>query len=222
MNDVFRYENKMPHCENGNRIGLFGGSFNPPHEGHLLVAKIALRRLKLDELWWMVTPGNLLKDRSGLLPLHERMRLSAELVDDPRIKITGFEQTIKSYTSITTLSYLLAHHRNIRFVWVMGADSLATFHQWQEWKKIVNTIPIAIIDRPSASMSALFSPMAETFRKFRVKEYDVAALPYKKPPAWGYIHGRRSYASSTGLRQKKAKECVNVKATENRKHADFS
>ena len=153
----------------------------------------------------MVTPGNLLKDRSGLLPLHERMRLSAELVDDPRIKITGFEKKIKSYTSITTLSYILACHRNIRFVWVMGADSLATFHQWQEWKKIVAMIPIVIIDRPSASMSALSSPMADTFRKFRVKEYDVGALPYKKPPAWGYIHGRRSYASSTGLRQKNAK-----------------
>ena len=153
----------------------------------------------------MVTPGNLLKDRSGLLPLHERMRLSAELVDDPRIKITGFEKKIKSYTSITTLSYIFARHRNIRFVWVMGADSLATFHQWQEWKKIVAMIPIVIIDRPSASMSALSSPMAETFRKFRVKEYDVGALPYKTPPAWGYIHGRRSYASSTGLRQKNAK-----------------
>lgn len=206
MKDVYLYENKMPHCERGNRIGLFGGSFNPPHEGHLLVAKTALHRLKLDQLWWMVTPGNPLKNQRGLLSLRERMRLSAKLVDDPKIRITGFEQKIKSYNSITTLSYIFARHKNVHFVWIMGADSLASFHHWHQWRKIVNLVPIAVIDRPSASLSALFSPMAETFRQFRVKEYDIAALPGKKPPAWGYIHGKRSFASSTQLRRKSEKQ----------------
>lgn len=223
MKDVYLYENKMPHCESGNRIGLFGGSFNPPHEGHLLVAKTALHRLGLDQLWWMVTPGNPLKNQEGLLSLQERMRLSARLVDDPKIKITGFEQKIKSYKSVTTLSYIFSHHKNAHFVWIMGADSLASFHQWHQWRQIISLVPIAVIDRPSASLSALFSPMAEAFRQFRVKEYDIAELPIKKPPAWGYIHGKRSFASSTKLRQKAIEQkCRNNSKFDNKGNSDFS
>lgn len=195
----------MPFCESGNRIGLFGGSFNPPHDGHVLVAKTALQRLKLDQLWWMITPGNPLKDNKGLLPIRERIRLSAQLVDDPKIKITGFEQKIRSFKTVSTIAYILAHHKNTHFVWVMGADSLETFHHWYKWRKIMAMIPIAIIDRPSAHMSASFSPAAQAFDRYRIKEYDIEALPLKKPPAWGYIHGKRSYASSTDLRQKNFK-----------------
>ncbi|WP_297322450.1 nicotinate-nucleotide adenylyltransferase [uncultured Bartonella sp.] len=202
MKDLFLFKNRLPSCGRGNCIGLFGGSFNPPHEGHLLVAKIALQRLKLDQLWWMVTPGNPLKDQKDLLSVDERICLSEKLAEDPRIKITGFEQKIRSYKTVSTIEYILAHHKDVHFVWVMGADSLKSFHHWHKWREIVAMIPIAIIDRPDARMSALFSPMAETFSRFRVKDYDIAALPYKKPPAWGYIHGKRSYASSTKLRQK--------------------
>ena len=171
----------------------------------MLVAKTALQRLELDQLWWMVTPGNPLKDRKDLLPMDERIRLSAKLVEDPRIKITGFEQKIGSYKTISTIAYILTHHNDVHFVWVMGADSLKSFHQWHKWREIVEMIPIAVIDRPTALMSALSSPMAQTFGHYRINEYDIATLPFKKPPAWGYIHGKRSYASSTTLRQQSMK-----------------
>lgn len=194
------FETHMPHAENGNVIGLFGGSFNPPHEGHMLVAKRALQALGLDQLWWMVTPGNPLKNHADLLPLKERLQKSAELIDDPRIKVTGFEQTIKSYKSVTTISYILQHNVGVHFVWIMGADSLATFHRWHRWRDIVKMVPIAVIDRPTAPMSALSSPMARTFMSSRVNEKNIAALPLMAPPAWSYLHGRLSNASSTQLR----------------------
>lgn len=192
----------MPHCEKGNVIGLFGGSFNPPHEGHVLVAKTALQRIGLNQLWWMVTPGNPLKKHLNQLPLKERMQQSAALIDDPRIKITGFEQAINSRNSVTTISHILTRNTGVNFVWIMGADSLASFHHWFRWRDIVNMIPIVIVDRPSAQMSALSSPMAQTFKYYRINERNISILPFMKPPAWGYIHERLSDASSTRLRDK--------------------
>ncbi|AGF74170.1 nicotinic acid mononucleotide adenylyltransferase [Bartonella australis AUST/NH1] len=192
----------MPHVEKSTIVGLFGGSFNPPHEGHLLVAKSAIRRLHLDQLWWMVTPGNPLKDCTRLPFLHERMRLSIELVDHPKIRITGFEGNIGSTISAETISYILAHYSGVRFVWVMGADSLVTIHRWHQWRDIVSTLPIAIIDRPSARMSALSSPMARAYRYFRLDERESARLPFMKPPVWTYLHVPLSFQSSTKLRSK--------------------
>ncbi|MHC5307675.1 nicotinate-nucleotide adenylyltransferase [Bartonella sp. LJL80] len=190
----------MPYAESGNVVGLFGGSFNPPHDGHLMVAKTATKRLHLDQLWWMVTPGNPLKDHSNLASLEERMLMSRQLVDDPRIKITGFEQTIQIRQSVATIAHIIARNNGVRFVWVMGGDSLASFHHWHQWRDIAQMIPIAIIDRPSARMSPLSSQMAQTYSRFRIDETDAAALPFMSPPAWVYIHGRLSTASSTVLR----------------------
>ncbi|MEK1925771.1 MAG: nicotinate-nucleotide adenylyltransferase, partial [Rhizobium giardinii] len=122
-------------------VGLFGGSFNPPHDGHVLVADIALRRLGLDQLWWMVTPGNPLKNRNHLAPLAERISLSQAITHDPRIKVTAFEQSLgQSYTA-RTLEKIRDRNRDIRFVWVMGADNLKNFHLWQDWQKIARTYP---------------------------------------------------------------------------------
>ncbi|MBX4335413.1 nicotinate-nucleotide adenylyltransferase [Bartonella raoultii] len=192
----------MPHVEKSNIVGLFGGSFNPPHAGHLLVAKTAIRRLHLDQLWWMVTPGNPLKDCSQLRSLEKRMRLSFELIDHPKIRITGFEQVIGSKISVNTISHILTHYRGVHFVWIMGADSFATMHYWYRWHDIVSMIPIAIIDRPLAHMSAFSSPMAHIYRRFRVDERDSIRLPFMKPPAWIYLHGPLSFQSSTNLRLK--------------------
>ncbi|WP_445739016.1 nicotinate-nucleotide adenylyltransferase [Neorhizobium tunisiense] len=190
----------MPHAERGMAVGLFGGSFNPPHEGHLLVAEIALRRLGLDQLWWMVTPGNPLKSRSELASLDDRLAMSEKLIDDPRIKITAFEKTLGGSYTADTLAFVKARNPLVHFVWVMGADSLKTFHHWQKWQTIASTFPIAVIDRPGATLSFLSSKMARTFDYARVDEDDAGTLWKRRAPAWTFIHGPRSALSSTAIR----------------------
>ncbi|THK38933.1 nicotinate-nucleotide adenylyltransferase [Ensifer sp. MPMI2T] len=191
---------RMPHVEGGMTVGLFGGSFNPPHDGHLLVAETALRRLGLDQLWWMVTPGNPLKNHNDLAPLAERIALSEKIASNPRIKVTAFELALgQSYTA-RTLEIVRARNRDVRFVWVMGADNLKNFHRWQSWRKIVSTFPIAVIDRPGSTLAYLSSRMARTFDYARIDEDDALALAVHPAPAWTFIHGPRSPLSSTALR----------------------
>lgn len=193
----------MPHVEKSNVVGLFGGSFNPPHEGHLLVAKSAIRRLCLNQLWWMVTPGNPLKDCTKLPSLHERMQLSVELIHNPKIRVTGFEHVMGCTTSVETVFHILARYSGVYFVWVIGADSLAIFHHWHRWRDLVSMLPIAVVDRPFSRFSALSSPMARAYRCFRLDERESRLLPFMKPPAWTYLHGSLSFQSSTKLRFRK-------------------
>ncbi len=181
-------------------IGLFGGSFNPPHDGHALVAEIAMRRLGLDQLWWMVTPGNPLKSRTELAPLAERIAACESLVTDPRIKITAFEQTLGVSYTANTLAKVKARNPHAHFIWVMGADNLRTFHHWQKWRLIAETFPIAVIDRPGATLAYLSSTMAQAFSHARIDEDDAGVLWKKQAPAWVFIHGPRSTLSSTALR----------------------
>ncbi len=196
----------MPHVERGMVVGLFGGSFNPPHEGHLLVAEIALRRLKLDQLWWMVTPGNPLKSRKELTPLCDRIAMSEQLTHDRRIKITAFEKTLETSYTADTLAHVSARNHGVHFIWIMGADSLKTFHQWQQWRSIVSTFPIAVIDRPGSTLSFLSARMSRTFHYARVDEADAGILWRKRAPAWTFIHGPRSMLSSTSLRIRSVKD----------------
>ncbi|WP_338531859.1 nicotinate-nucleotide adenylyltransferase [Nitratireductor thuwali] len=191
----------MPHVEKGMAVGLFGGSFNPPHAGHALVAETALRRLRLDQLWWIVTPGNPLKDRSALAPLSERIALSRECSKDPRIKVTAFEAAHKIRYTADTIELVLACNRGVNFVWLMGADSLRDFHRWERWRKIVRSVPIAVFDRPGATLSFLSSKMAKVFDQARIDEDDAPLLARLSPPAWTFVHGPRSSLSSTQLRE---------------------
>lgn len=192
---------RMPHVEKGMQVGLFGGSFNPPHAGHGLVAEIALRRLALDQLWWMVTPGNPLKSTRELAPLAERIRLSEAVAEDPRIKVTAFEASYRVRYTADTLALVKRLNPGVDFVWIMGADNLRDFHRWQRWRKIAMTFPIAVIDRPGSTLSFLSSLVAKTFDYARVDEGDAPRLARMKPPAWTFIHGPRSSLSSTALRQ---------------------
>lgn len=191
---------RMPPVAPGLRIGLFGGSFNPPHEGHLLVAETALRTLALDRVWWMVTPGNPLKDHSKLAPLAERIARSRELIEDRRIVVTAFEAGHRVRYTADTVRVVLERNREARFVWLMGADNLAGFHRWQEWQSIVEALPIAVVDRPGSTLSYLSSKLAITYSRARVDEDDAATLPGRTPPAWTFLHGPRSSLSSTALR----------------------
>ncbi|MDH6269785.1 nicotinate-nucleotide adenylyltransferase [Rhizobium sp. SG_E_25_P2] len=190
----------MPHVEPGMLVGLFGGSFNPPHQGHQLVADIALRRLGLDQLWWMVTPGNPLKSRRVLAPLAERLALSEAMAHDPRIRVTAFEKSLNSTYTAEVLARVKARNPAVRFIWIMGADNLRDFHRWQNWRKIAMTFPIAVIDRPGATLAFLSSVMAKTFDYARLDEHDAGALGSLPAPAWTFIHGPRSRLSSTAIR----------------------
>lgn len=183
------------------QVGLFGGSFNPPHAGHALVAEIALRRLALDQLWWIVTPGNPLKSTRELAPLAERVALSEKLAEDPRIKVTAFEARHNVRYTADTLALVKRRNPGTDFVWVMGADNLAGFHRWQRWRQIALTFPIAVIDRPGSTLSFLSSVMAKTFDYARVDEGDAPRLARMKAPAWTFIHGPRSSLSSSALRK---------------------
>jgi nicotinate-nucleotide adenylyltransferase len=146
------------------RIGLFGGSFNPPHAGHLLVAQTALRRLQLDAVWWIVTPGNPLKSHTGLPSLAERMAACRVLIGaDPRIIVTGFEADIGTSYTEQSLRYLVRRCPGVDFVWLMGADNLASFHRWQKWRSIASLVPMAVIDRPGATLRAVASPAGAGF-----------------------------------------------------------
>lgn len=191
---------RMPHLEKGMAVGLFGGSFNPPHAGHALVAETALRRLRLDQLWWIVTPGNPLKDRSELAPLSERIALSEACAKDPRIKVTAFEAGYRIRYTADTIKLVQRRNRGVDFVWIMGADSLRDFHRWERWREIARAVPIAVFDRPGATLSFLSSTMAKAFARARIDESDAPLLARITPPAWTFIHGPRSSLSSTALR----------------------
>ncbi|MBF2717865.1 nicotinate-nucleotide adenylyltransferase [Agrobacterium vitis] len=191
---------RMPHTERSMVVGLFGGSFNPPHQGHVLVAEIALRRLGLDQLWWMVTPGNPLKNNSQLAPLADRLSLCEGLAQDPRLKITAFEAELGTSYTARTLDHVKRLNPHVHFIWIMGADNLRSFHHWQDWQKIAMTFPIAVIDRPGATLSYLSSKMAQRFDFARVDESDAGVLWRRQAPAWTFIHGPRSMLSSTALR----------------------
>lgn len=192
----------MPHAARGMAVGLFGGSFNPPHDGHALVAEIALRRLRLDRLWWMVTPGNPLKSARELLPLVERVARSHAIARDPKIIVTAFEQAHNVRYTADTLALVKARNPGVDFVWIMGADSLRDFHRWQRWQQIARTFPIAVVDRPGSTLSFLSSIMAKTFDYARVDETDAPRLARMRAPAWTFIHGPRSSLSSTEIRRR--------------------
>lgn len=184
----------------GARIGIMGGSFNPPHEGHLVVARTALRRLRLDNLWWVVTPGNPLKTTHGLPAFGDRMKAVEALADDPRMIVTAFEADLGTPYTAATIGFLTSRYPRTNFVWVMGADNLATFHRWQNWREIAASVPLAVVDRPGWRFPALASPAARALAAHRVPEDLAAQLPRLTPPAWIFLTSRLSSQSSTALR----------------------
>jgi len=192
---------RPPLCTAGQRIGLLGGTFNPPHAGHRSIAQIALRRLQLDVIWWLVTPGNPLKDHENLHPQDMRMRQCRELADDSRMKITGFEQYLDTSYTASTLSFLTTIAPTTRFVWIMGADNLAIVHHWQSWREIFTTVPVAVVDRPGWHLRAMSSKAAKTFQSSLVPEQNAACLPFSRPPVWTMLSGPLCAQSSTRLRQ---------------------
>lgn len=193
----------LPPSASGMRIGLFGGSFNPIHAGHVLVMEETLRRLALDALWVLVTPGNPLKSHSELAPLEHRVEAARLVIDNPRIRVTGFEAA-KGFTyTWQTVRFLTRALPDRRFVWIMGADSLADFHRWERWEDIARTLPIAVYVRPGSARSALASRTASTLDYAQIDESDAPTLAQRRAPAWVFLRGRQSTLSSTAIRAHK-------------------
>lgn len=192
---------QRPAAEPGMRIGLFGGSFNPAHEGHRLVALQCLRRLALDRVWILVSPGNPLKDHSELAPLADRVTAARRLMDHPRIDVTAFEAARDFRYTYETLDYLVAAEPSVSFVWIMGADSLLTFDRWERWEEIARMMPMAVYARPGATFRATRSKAALALEEFRLPEDQAAILAGSRPPAWVYLRGIMSSQSSTAIRR---------------------
>ena len=190
----------IPLYTNGMRIGLLGGSFNPPHVAHRAISLFAIKRLKLDRVWWLVTPGNPLKDQDGLRDLNERTAAARRMANDPRIDVSCLESVIGTRYTVETISYLRRRASGLRFVWIMGADNLAQFHRWQNWRRIASEVPIAVIDRPPQSFRALAAPAAQTLARYRLPENQAGRLADQRAPAWVFLTGMKLNLSSTGLR----------------------
>ena len=184
----------------GRRIGLLGGSFNPAHEGHLHITRIALRRLALDEAWWMVSPQNPLKPAAGMAGLAARLASAEIAAQDPRIRVTAIEATLGTRFTADTLGVLAARFPAVRFVWLMGADNLTGIVRWQRWRDIFRTMPVCVIARPGHGLRALTSRAATVFADARIPERDAASLPLRTPPAWTYLSEGRDPASATAIR----------------------
>jgi nicotinate-nucleotide adenylyltransferase len=182
------------------RIGLLGGSFNPPHEGHRHISVAAAARLRLDRVWWLVTPGNPLKSAAHLPGLAERLCLAARVASHPAIEVTGFEVGLPTAYAIDTVQFLQRRFPGTHFVWIMGGDNLAQLHRWRDWTGLFRALPILVLDRPGARSRALASPAARRFAASRLPERAAPGLPVVPPPAWIYMSLPLCNASSTALR----------------------
>jgi len=192
-----------PHAP-GMRIGLFGGTFDPPHAAHRAACLLAMRRLGLDRVWWLVTPGNPLKDTDGLTPLAQRIAAARALANHPRIDVTDLEADLGTSYTYETIHYLVQRCPGVQFVWIMGADNLRHFHRWQRWRDIAKLVPIAVVDRLGPSLYSAAGVAGNALAWARIPETAAKSLPGRKPPAWLFLHGLKSPLSSTALRAARA------------------
>ncbi|MEO1551189.1 MAG: nicotinate-nucleotide adenylyltransferase [Pseudomonadota bacterium] len=183
----------------GQSVGLLGGSFDPPHAGHVHITRRALRRFGLDQVWWMVTPGNPLK-AEGPASIERRVAACHGLMSHPKVTITDIETQLNTRYTADTLQGLRARYPGVRFVWLMGADNLVSFHRWDEWRTIMRSVPMGILSRPGEQIAAGLSPTARIFATSRVPKHAARGLARMQAPAWCLVPGPMVEMSSTQLR----------------------
>ena len=190
---------KLPPHGVNQRIGLFGGSFNPAHKGHVQVALYAMKRLQLDWVWWLVSPQNPLKNPHETGDYAKRLAFTRQLAKHPRFVVTNLEKQIRTKYTAQTIA-ALRRFSHARFVWIMGADSLATFHHWREWQGIAENVNLAVLARPGHSIHALDSKAALRYRDKRVATERPQILASKRPPHWAFISMPLRKESSSAIR----------------------
>lgn len=186
----------------GMRVGLYGGSFNPAHEGHAHVAETARRRLGLDRVIWLVSPQNPLKSSHETASLAERIAGVRRVARGRAMIVSDVETLIGTQYTVDTLRVLKARFPGVKFVWIMGADSLATFHRWRGWTQIMREAPVAVVSRPWISLKSRFSPAARRFAHAKRRSQMAPVLARTRPPAWVFLFGRFNFQSSTALRER--------------------
>ena len=188
----------FPSAYRGMVVGLLGGSFDPAHEGHLQITREALRRVGLDRVWWLVSPGNPLKARPPA-PMAARLaRARVILGDDPRVVVTDLEVLLRTRATVDTITKLQGLYPGVRFVWIMGADNLVQFHRWSRWRDILARVPVAVMARPGAGLAARLSVAARAHRGAQVRRPEL--LLHHKPPVWCYLNMPLNAASSSVIR----------------------
>ncbi len=180
-------------------VGLLGGSFNPAHEGHAHIARMALACLGLDEVWWLVSPGNPLKRNDRMAPLPERFASAAARAAGA-MRVTDIEAALGTRYTAEAIKRLRARYPRLRFVWLMGADNLAQIPAWKDWSSIFHTVPVAVFARPHYLERALSGAASARFRDGRLPERAARSLARHRPPAWIFIHSRLVAASASAIR----------------------
>lgn len=180
-------------------VGLFGGSFDPAHAGHVHITREALKRFGLDRVWWLVSPGNLLKAR-GPAPLAERMRVATDIMQHPRVTVTDIEAQLGTRATADTLAALRARYPGVRFVWLMGADNLAQIHRWRNWRDIMDSVPVGVLARPGDRISARMSPAARIYAPYRISGSASHVLARAEAPAWCFVNVPMVDLSSSAIR----------------------
>ena len=201
----------MPQPYNGNlwsnrTVGLLGGSFNPAHEGHRYISLQAMKTLGLDAVWWLVSPQNPLKPTKGMAPLDARLQTARAVSDHPKIFVTDIERDLHTQYSLDTIKALRQHFARTRFVWLMGADNLLTFHRWRNWQEIFKALPVCVLDRPPRHSSVIACPAFERFRTSLLPQQNAAQLSKKALPAWVIVRMPLNEMSATAIRAKKTRK----------------
>ena len=181
------------------RVGLLGGSFNPAHEGHLHASLQALKQLKLDRVWWLVSPQNPLKPERGMARLDHRLGAARKLARDPRIIATTLEDELGTRYTVHTVAALQRHFPRVNFVWIMGTDNLVQLPRWRDWERLLRQLPVAVVARPGTALSARSSPAAQRFASAR-RGAD-ARFALRRAPAIAILDGTRNMESATRLRR---------------------
>ncbi|WP_299304438.1 nicotinate-nucleotide adenylyltransferase [uncultured Litoreibacter sp.] len=190
-----------PPARPGQAVGLLGGSFDPAHQGHAHITREALKRFGLDHVWWLVSPGNPLKENAPA-PLADRLTKARQVMDHPRVTVTDVEAKLGTRYTAQTLRGLIRRYPGVRFVWLMGADNLASLHHWQDWRDIMGMVPVGVLARPGDRISARRSVAAQLYDDARLVGPASQMLPQMEAPCWCYINLPLSEASSSAIRAK--------------------
>lgn len=190
---------ELPYARPGQVIGLLGGSFDPPHQGHVHITLEAMKRFGLDRVWWLVSPGNPLKTE-GPAPMDRRIAAARALVQHPRVTVTGIEATLGTRYTAETLRGLQRLYPGVRFVWLMGADNLAGFHRWDRWEQIMHSVPVGVIARPGRRLTGRMSKAADVYAPYRIRGRDARRLATAHAPGWCFINVPLDHTSSTAIR----------------------